>query len=147
MGIQGNQRKCHCTGIHGDGQHNRVASGPCPQPSASGTDSRGPMGRAQGYCGCGAIPVFLGERLCAWSRAGGGRRLAGTLRIKCLYPSNKKEVAVGTCSVWEKRCCALIRANTGGGLYSRGGLQGGASAIEDSRVIDAFTPCRENYPT
>ena len=27
----------------------------------------------------------------------------------------------------------------------RGGVEHGASAIEDSRVIDAFTPCREDY--
>jgi len=29
----------------------------------------------------------------------------------------------------------------------RGGVQHGASAIEDSRVIDVFTPCREDYIT
>ncbi|MGA8617774.1 MAG: hypothetical protein WB660_04550 [Candidatus Sulfotelmatobacter sp.] len=27
----------------------------------------------------------------------------------------------------------------------RGGVEHGASAIEDSRVIDVFTPCREDY--
>ena len=29
----------------------------------------------------------------------------------------------------------------------RGGVQHGASAIEDSLVIDVFTPCREDYIT
>jgi len=27
----------------------------------------------------------------------------------------------------------------------RGGVEHGASAIEDSRVVDVFTPCREDY--
>jgi quercetin dioxygenase-like cupin family protein len=27
----------------------------------------------------------------------------------------------------------------------RGGVEHGASAIEDSRVLDVFTPCREDY--
>jgi hypothetical protein len=27
----------------------------------------------------------------------------------------------------------------------RGGVEHGASAIEDSLVVDVFTPCREDY--
>jgi quercetin dioxygenase-like cupin family protein len=33
----------------------------------------------------------------------------------------------------------------GGTFVVRGGVEHGASAIEDSRVIDVFTPCREDY--
>lgn len=34
---------------------------------------------------------------------------------------------------------------TGGTFVVRGGVQHGASAIEESLVIDVFTPCREDY--
>ena len=34
---------------------------------------------------------------------------------------------------------------TGDTFVVRGGVQHGASAIEDSRVVDVFTPCREDY--
>jgi quercetin dioxygenase-like cupin family protein len=34
---------------------------------------------------------------------------------------------------------------TGDTFVVRGGVQHGASAIEDSLVIDVFTPCREDY--
>lgn len=36
---------------------------------------------------------------------------------------------------------------TGDTFVVRGGVQHGASAIEDSLVIDVFTPCREDYIT
>jgi quercetin dioxygenase-like cupin family protein len=36
---------------------------------------------------------------------------------------------------------------TGDTFAVRGGVQHGASAIEDSRVVDVFTPCREDYVT
>jgi|SRR4029077_11408602 len=36
---------------------------------------------------------------------------------------------------------------TGGTFVVRGGVQHGASAIEESLVIDVFTPCREDYIT
>jgi quercetin dioxygenase-like cupin family protein len=36
-------------------------------------------------------------------------------------------------------------ARTGDTFVVRGGVQHGASAIEDSRVVDVFTPCREDY--
>jgi quercetin dioxygenase-like cupin family protein len=36
---------------------------------------------------------------------------------------------------------------TGDTFAVRGGVQHGASAIEDSLVIDVFTPCREDYIT
>jgi quercetin dioxygenase-like cupin family protein len=35
--------------------------------------------------------------------------------------------------------------STGDTFVVRGGVQHGASAIEDSMVIDVFTPCREDY--
>ena len=38
-------------------------------------------------------------------------------------------------------------ARTGDTFVVRGGVQHGASAIEDSRVVDVFTPCREDYIT
>ena len=34
---------------------------------------------------------------------------------------------------------------TGDAFVVRGGVQHGASAIEESLVIDVFTPCREDY--
>lgn len=34
---------------------------------------------------------------------------------------------------------------TGDTLVLRGGVEHGASAVEDSLVIDVFTPCREDY--
>jgi quercetin dioxygenase-like cupin family protein len=34
---------------------------------------------------------------------------------------------------------------TGDTFVVRGGLEHGASAIEDSLVVDVFTPCREDY--
>jgi quercetin dioxygenase-like cupin family protein len=36
---------------------------------------------------------------------------------------------------------------TGGTFVVRGGVEHGASAIEESLVIDVFTPCREDYIT
>ncbi|SRR6266436_3885632 len=36
---------------------------------------------------------------------------------------------------------------TGDTFVVRGGIEHGASAIEDSRVIDVFTPCRGDYIT
>ena len=36
-------------------------------------------------------------------------------------------------------------ARTGDTFVVRGGVQHGASAIENSRVVDVFTPCREDY--
>jgi len=45
-----------------------------------GADSGCAMGGTQGYRGRGAIPMFLGERLCAWAFARRGRWLAGALR-------------------------------------------------------------------
>jgi quercetin dioxygenase-like cupin family protein len=36
---------------------------------------------------------------------------------------------------------------TGDTFVVRGGVQHGASALEDSLVIDVFTPCREDYIT
>jgi quercetin dioxygenase-like cupin family protein len=38
-----------------------------------------------------------------------------------------------------------IDIRTGDTFVVRGGVEHGASAIEDSRVIDVFTPCREDY--
>jgi unsaturated pyranuronate lyase len=37
--------------------------------------------------------------------------------------------------------------HTGGTFVVRGGVEHGASAIEESLVIDVFTPCREDYIT
>ena len=34
---------------------------------------------------------------------------------------------------------------TGDSFVVRGGVEHGASAVEDSLVIDVFTPCREDY--
>lgn len=36
-------------------------------------------------------------------------------------------------------------ARTGDSFVVRGGVEHGASAVEDSLVIDVFTPCREDY--
>jgi quercetin dioxygenase-like cupin family protein len=36
---------------------------------------------------------------------------------------------------------------TGDTFVIRGGVEHGAYAIEDSRVVDVFTPCREDYIT
>lgn len=36
---------------------------------------------------------------------------------------------------------------TGDSFVVRGGVEHGASALEDSLVIDVFTPCREDYIT
>ena len=36
---------------------------------------------------------------------------------------------------------------TGDSFAVRGGVEHGASALEDSLVIDVFTPCREDYVT
>ena len=38
-----------------------------------------------------------------------------------------------------------VDVRTGDTFVVRGGVEHGASAIEDSRVIDVFTPCREDY--
>ena len=38
-----------------------------------------------------------------------------------------------------------VDIRTGDTFVVRGGVEHGASAIEDSRVIDVFTPCREDY--
>jgi quercetin dioxygenase-like cupin family protein len=35
--------------------------------------------------------------------------------------------------------------HTGDSFIVRGGVQHGASAVEESLVIDVFTPCREDY--
>ena len=37
--------------------------------------------------------------------------------------------------------------HTGDTLLVRGGVEHGASAVEESLVIDVFTPCREDYIT
>jgi quercetin dioxygenase-like cupin family protein len=36
---------------------------------------------------------------------------------------------------------------TGDTFVVRGGVEHGASAVEDSLVVDVFTPCREDYVT
>ncbi len=38
-----------------------------------------------------------------------------------------------------------VDIRTGDTFVVRGGVEHGASAIEDSRVVDVFTPCREDY--
>jgi len=38
-----------------------------------------------------------------------------------------------------------VDVRTGDTFVVRGGVEHGASAIEDSRVVDVFTPCREDY--
>jgi quercetin dioxygenase-like cupin family protein len=38
-----------------------------------------------------------------------------------------------------------IDIRTGDTFVVRGGVEHGASAIEDSRVVDVFTPCRDDY--
>lgn len=38
-----------------------------------------------------------------------------------------------------------VHIRTGDTFVVRGGVEHGASAIEDSRVVDVFTPCREDY--
>ncbi|MGA8657379.1 MAG: hypothetical protein WB586_14630 [Chthoniobacterales bacterium] len=40
-----------------------------------------------------------------------------------------------------------MRRAADGDSAVRGGVAHGASAIEDSLVIDVFTPCREDYIT
>lgn len=40
-----------------------------------------------------------------------------------------------------------IDVRTGDTFVVRGGVEHGASAIDDSLVIDVFTPCREDYIT
>jgi len=40
---------------------------------------------------------------------------------------------------------ATFDSRTGDSFVVRGGVEHGASAIEDSRVVDIFTPCREDY--
>lgn len=39
----------------------------------------------------------------------------------------------------------IFELHTGDTFVVRGGVQHGASAIEESLVIDVFTPCREDY--
>jgi len=39
----------------------------------------------------------------------------------------------------------MVDIRTGDTFVVRGGVEHGASAIEDSRVVDVFTPCREDY--
>lgn len=41
----------------------------------------------------------------------------------------------------------IIDVRTGDTFVVRGGVEHGASAIEDSLVVDVFTPCREDYIT
>jgi 2-dehydro-3-deoxy-D-gluconate 5-dehydrogenase len=41
----------------------------------------------------------------------------------------------------------LAKAGANVGCHGRGGVEHGASAIEDSLVVDVFTPCREAYIT
>jgi quercetin dioxygenase-like cupin family protein len=38
-----------------------------------------------------------------------------------------------------------VDVRTGDSFIVRGGVEHGASAMEDSLVIDVFTPCREDY--
>jgi quercetin dioxygenase-like cupin family protein len=38
-----------------------------------------------------------------------------------------------------------IEMRTGDSFVVRGGVEHGASALEDSVVVDIFTPCREDY--
>jgi quercetin dioxygenase-like cupin family protein len=38
-----------------------------------------------------------------------------------------------------------VDVRTGDTFVVRGGVEHGASAMENSRVIDVFTPCREDY--
>jgi quercetin dioxygenase-like cupin family protein len=38
-----------------------------------------------------------------------------------------------------------VDVQTGDTFVVRGGVEHGASAVEDSLVIDVFTPCREDY--
>ena len=38
-----------------------------------------------------------------------------------------------------------VDVRTGDTFVVRGGVEHGVSALEDSRVIDVFTPCREDY--
>src|ERR1700722_6946218 len=49
------------------------------------------MGRTQGHRRCSLIPVLIGERLCARTRAGGGRRLAGSLRGEMALATKQKD--------------------------------------------------------
>jgi quercetin dioxygenase-like cupin family protein len=41
----------------------------------------------------------------------------------------------------------IFELRTGDTFVVRGGVEHGASALEDSLVIDVFTPCREDYLT
>src|SRR5216683_4928736 len=41
----------------------------------------------------------------------------------------------------------IFEVRTGDTFVVRGGAEHGASAIEDSLVIDVFTPCRQDYIT
>ena len=41
----------------------------------------------------------------------------------------------------------IFELRTGDTFVVRGGAEHGASALEDSLVIDVFTPCREDYLT
>jgi len=38
-----------------------------------------------------------------------------------------------------------VEVGTGDSFVVRGGVEHGASALEDSVVVDIFTPCREDY--
>jgi quercetin dioxygenase-like cupin family protein len=40
-----------------------------------------------------------------------------------------------------------VELRTGDSFVVRGGVEHGASALEDSVVVDIFTPCREDYVT
>jgi quercetin dioxygenase-like cupin family protein len=40
---------------------------------------------------------------------------------------------------------ATFDSRTGDSFVVRGGVEHGASALEDSLVVDIFTPCREDY--
>src|ERR1700730_17561217 len=45
---------------------------------------------------------------------------------------------------WQGKTVVL---RTGDSFVVRGGVEHGASALEDSVVVDVFTPCREDYAT
>jgi|SRR5215469_9613876 len=40
---------------------------------------------------------------------------------------------------------AIFEVRRGDSFVVRGGIEHGASAIEDSLVVDVFTPCRQDY--
>jgi quercetin dioxygenase-like cupin family protein len=65
--------------------------------------------------------------------------------VRCTATPHQRVVYVVHGHLQARRQGAAFDVQAGDTLVVRAGVEHSASAVEDSLVIDVFTPCRENY--